>query len=85
MPIVYLWPEAINIHRRLLWSRKENRYLKKRNFKACASGWPVVVELRPKSSKEKEISGFLNERSLDFQNLFEEANNFRSITFAHVC
>jgi hypothetical protein len=39
--------------------------LKKRNFKACASGKAVVVELRPKTSKEKEISGFQNEQSLN--------------------
>jgi hypothetical protein len=36
-----------------------------RNFNAGASGYPAVVEVRPKSSKEKEISGFLNERNLE--------------------
>ncbi len=40
------------------------RQFKNRNFQASASGLPVVVELRPKSSKVKEISVFLNERSL---------------------
>jgi len=63
---VYLWISA-------------KRQFKKRKFKACASCFTNVVELRAKSSKEKDISGFLNEWSLSLEiavhnrrNRFEE-------------
>jgi hypothetical protein len=35
---IFIWPEAITIHSQLLWSRKENRFLKMRNFKERKRG-----------------------------------------------